>query len=105
MGLLRAVVNNRFLESLFLYNALLLAVFTLIYSVIDFDRHFILPDHIKHADTSVKMYYAFLSQSNVMAGEIAPRTSTGRTLLAVHILLSWSIILAFVVPWPVPPTV
>lgn len=96
---IRMLAANKFFEGLLAYNLILLLSVVLVYHTIDFEAHFQLPEGVKPT-TDVMLYYAFLSQSNVMAGEIVPKTRLGRTLLAVHIFLSWGIILAFLVPWP-----
>lgn len=97
--LLRIIAGNRFLEGLLLYNIAIFCIFVAVYHGIDFAKHFDLPPGEK-TTTQLIAYYTFLSQANVMAGEIVPKTNTGRTILATHIFMSWGIMVAFLVPWP-----
>lgn len=96
--LLRIIAGNKFLKGLLVYNALIYILFVGIYHTIDFEKHFDLPPGTR-ADTGFIMYYTWLSHCNVMAGECVPKTSTGRQILAYHILMSWGVILVMLAPW------
>lgn len=93
-----AITGNKFFRGLVAYNLFVYSIFVALYSVIDFKKHFDIPAGLEPT-TSVRMYYAFLSQAGVMAGEIVPKTAFGRALLSMHILLSWGIVVALLVPW------
>ena len=92
------VISNKFLKGLLLYNVLLYTMFLSIYLVIDFKKHFHLPEHTEDI-TSTIAYYTLLSQTQVMAGEIVPKTRLGRYLLMTHVFLSWFMIALVMVPW------
>ena len=92
------MVNNKFLKGLVLYNVLLYCVFLSTYLIIDFHVHFNLPPGSSD-DVSTIAYYTLLSQVQVMAGEITPKTSLGRTLLGLHVFFSWFVVVLIMVPW------
>ena len=94
------MVNKRFLEGIVLYNILVYSLVIIAYHVIDFDEHF------KNVTTTTGptttgeiMYYAFLVHATVMAGEYVPTTKLGRGILAVHVLMSWGLMMILMAPW------
>jgi hypothetical protein len=100
----RIMVNRKFLQGIVLYNVLVYALVILAYHVIDFDAHFknVVADPDappKPTTTGEIMYYAFLVHATVMAGEYIPTTKLGRGILAVHVLLSWGLIMILMAPW------
>jgi hypothetical protein len=87
------LAHSRFFEALLLYNIILFVIFVAIYHLIDFRRHFDLPEHTPPTTHSI-LYYTFMTQAQVMAGEISPKTNLGRQLLVVHVFLSWFVTVA-----------
>jgi len=95
MNTTRLILSNRFLERLVQYHMVLFLVFCALYKfAIDFKKHFTAVDN----SISTVSYFALLTQTSVMAGEITPRTQLGRSLLATHVFLSWMIIVLSVTP-------
>lgn len=81
-----------FLEVIVLFNLALFVAMTLVYHLIDFEKHFTLPVNAGYASTGVITYYVLMCQSNVMC-EIVPKSKLGRSLLSLHIALSWLFVL------------
>lgn len=98
-ALITMAIGNRFLDELLLYNMFVYSVTVACYHLIDFEKHFEMPEHTPKASTGTIMYYTFLSHASVMAGEIVPKTMLGRALLSIHILMTWVIMLLLLVPW------
>jgi len=95
MNATRLILSNRFLERLMQYHLILFVVFCAIYRFgIDFKKHFT----AKENTISLVSYYVLLTQTSVMAGEIAPRTKLGRSLLATHVFLSWFVVILSITP-------
>lgn len=95
MNTTKLILSNRFLERLMQYHMVLFLIFCGIYRfLIDFTKHFT----AKENTISVVSYYVLLTQTSVMAGEIAPRTKLGRSLLATHVFLSWFVVILSVTP-------
>ena len=101
MRMIGAVLHNRVFDMLVLYNVMVYALAVAMYHLIDFDTHFEWTDKAPISSQKI-MYYAFLSHSGVMCAECTPRTELGRSLLAVHVLFSWGIIIALLAPWSPP---
>lgn len=89
---------SRILALLLAYNLACVCFFAAAYSFIDFDTHFVVPAGVR-TDVSVRLYYAFATQSTQMAGEIYPKTALARALVSVQILSAYVVTLALVVPW------
>lgn len=92
------VVNNKFLKALLYYNIILYCIIFSVYLIIDFKKHFDLHENA-HDDVGTIAYYTLLCQTQVMAGEIVPKTHFGRALLGMHIFFSWFVIVLVMVPW------
>lgn len=98
--LLKRLVSNKLLNHLLTYHLLVYAGIVSAYLLIDFDRHFIVPDFIpKPTPPEAIFYYALCTHSNVMAGEIIPRTPFGRALLETHVWCTWIVMVFLLVPW------
>lgn len=93
------LVSNKFLKGLMLYNIVLYTVMFSVYMLMDFDAHFKLPDHTDRATPFTIAYYTLLCQTQVMAGEIEPKTKLARMLLMIHIFFSWFVVALIMVPW------
>ena len=91
-------IAEKFLVGIVIYTLLTYSLFIVIYKFNDFEKHFAVPEGTK-VDTRLIMYYAFLVQTGYMAGEITPKTSVGRTIVALHSCFSWILTLALLAPW------
>jgi len=86
------------LFALLVYNFICVFSFSAVYSTIDFEKHFNLPENVKN-NYSTRLYYAFAIQATVMAGEIYPTTDLGHTIVSLQILTAWLVTLVLIVPW------
>jgi len=100
-GNFHAVLNNSFVKALFTYNLVLYVMFFGVYSMIDFPKHFNLPNNT-NADTGTVAYYTLMCQTQVMAGEITPKTQLSRALVGIHVFFSWFVVALIMVPWATP---
>lgn len=87
--------ENKFFDGIVLFNLMVYALMIAIYHLIDFDAHFELKGK---ADTGKIMYFTWMTHTNVMAGEITPKTGVARGLMCMHVLLTWGIIMVLLSP-------
>lgn len=78
--------HARFLNVAILYNCVVFATFLLIYSLIDFERHF---DSRSPVTSERKLYFAVLTHTNGGANDIVPKTDIGCMLQSAHVAMSW----------------
>lgn len=85
------VYKAGFIGKLLWYNLAVFLVFLPFYFFIDYEKHFQCTnkDGSKKPTWRGKMYFALMTHSNSMAGDIVPVTDLARTLLALHILATW----------------
>jgi len=99
---LRNLFENKYFDWIVLYNVMVYATMISIYHAIDFDAHFASKQtaHFasKRKTTGEIMYFAWMTHTNVMAGEITPKTDVARGLMCVHVLLTWGIIMVLLSP-------
>ena len=81
-----AAFRFHFLGGLLAYNLAVFALFLPIYLFVDFDKHFASD---KPVTLTGKMYFALVTHSNAMSGDIIPKTDLARGIMAAHILLTW----------------
>ena len=87
--------ENKFFDGIILYNMMVYSTMVAIYHIIDFNKHF----NVAHkAGTGTKMYFAWLTHTNVMAGEITPKTALARGLMCMHVLLTWGMVMVLLAP-------
>ena len=80
------------------YNAVCVFGFSAVYSLVDFDKHWALPEGVEN-NYSTRLYYSLAVQATCMAGEIYPKTTTARTVQSIQIMSAWLTTLILVVPW------
>ena len=86
------------LLALFVYNLTCTLFFSMMYSVVGFDKHFVMPEGTK-PDYANALYYSFAVQATCMAGEIYPKTPLGRGILSFQILSAYLTTMVLIVPW------
>lgn len=92
--MLRSIRATGFLPLAALYNLAVFLVFYAIYLLLDFKTHFA-PD-AANLDPAGKLYFALMLHAAGNA-TFAPRTRTGRAIVALHVLATWAqILLVFV---------
>ena len=94
---LRNLFENKYFDWIVLYNVMVYAAMISIYHAIDFDAYFDLKQKSK-AGTGEIMYFAWMTHTNVMAGEITPKTDVARGLMCVHVLLTWGMVMVLLSP-------
>ena len=80
------------------YNVVCVFVFAGVYTMVDFQKHFAIPDEVEN-NWSTRMYYSLAVQATCMAGEIYPKTTLAHTIQSLQIVSSWLVTLMLVVPW------
>ena len=99
---LRNLFENKYFDWIVLYNVVVYAAMISIYHAIDFDAHFDLKQKSKAprstTTTGEIMYFAWMTHTNVMAGEITPKTDVARGLMCVHVLLTWGMVMVLLSP-------
>ena len=92
---LAKLFENKFFDGIVLYNVMVYSLMVAIYHLIDFNTHF----EVNHkAGTGTKMYFAWLTHTNVMAGEITPKTDVARGLMCMHVLCTWGMVMVLLAP-------
>lgn len=86
------------LALLLLYNLASVFLFSMLYKVVGFEKHFNLPEGMSPSYANA-LYYSFATQATCMAGEIYPKTQTGRTILSLQILSAYLTTMVLIVPW------
>lgn len=76
-----------FLGSLMAYNLVVFAIFLPIYFAMDFSKHFTVAEGT--VSLTGKLYFALVTHTNAMSGDIIPKTDTARRVMAAHIGLTW----------------
>lgn len=89
---------RRILWLLLAYNLACVLTFSTLYYTLGFKKHFETPDGFDETYPNC-MYYAFAVQSTCMAGEVYPKTTTGRTLLSLQLLSAFMATMVLIVPW------
>jgi hypothetical protein len=75
-------VNTSQTLSLIKLHAVIFLVFTLIYAVIDFQKHF-------HTSPANIVYFSTTVHTSVGFGDITPKTHLGKAIVSLHMLLSF----------------
>jgi len=75
-------INTSQTWSLIKLHAVIFSIFTLIYSLVDFRKHF-------GADPKDVLYFSTTVHSTVGFGDITPKTPTAKTLVTMHMVLSF----------------
>lgn len=101
VSLFKKMTTNKMLNALLTYHFFVYAGIVTVYLLIDFDAHFTSSDDLIKKPTSAEaiFYYALCTHTNVMAGEIIPKTPFGRSLLETHVWLTWIVMIFMLVPW------
>lgn len=84
---MKSVFRFHFIGSLLMYNLVVFAVFLPVYLLIDFDANFASDKPVTLAG---KIYFALVTHSNAMSGDIIPKTDLARQIMAAHIMLTWA---------------
>lgn len=96
------VIPKNIVGYLLLYNFTVWLIFAVTYRLIDFHKHFAVPDFFNaDGQWSETSYYAFMVSTQMYGTAIVPQTTLGRTLVSVHALLAWSQTVIFLAPWVV----
>ncbi len=80
-------INYKSTQYLLLYHVVILIIFGLIYSTLDFTKHFNCPDKKPNALTS--LYFTVTAHTTTGYGDITAKTNTARALVMTHMLLAW----------------
>jgi hypothetical protein len=91
-------IPKRIVASILLYNFLLWLTFAVTYRLVDFDKHFNVPEEFD-GNWSWTAYYALQVSTQMYGTSIVPKTNTGRTLVAIHGVLAWAQTVIFLAPW------
>jgi hypothetical protein len=84
---MRSVLRFRFLGNLLIFNLVIFSIFLPVYLLIDFNKHFASD---KPVSVTGKIYFALVTHSNAMSGDIVPKTDVARSIMAAHIMLTWA---------------
>lgn len=96
LGGFHAIRNILFL--LLMYNLTCVLVFSAVYYSVGFEKNFNLPEGTEPSYQNC-LYYSFAVQATCMAGEIYPKTATGRAILSFQILSAFLVTMVLIVPW------
>lgn len=85
------VVFTKFARTALVYNLVVMSVALLVYSVINFGKHYEVQGEEGRTTTPflTRAYHAVMTHVAGGGNDVVPRTSTGRVLLASHALASW----------------
>jgi hypothetical protein len=95
------VIPKHIVGYLLLYNFFVWLTFAIIYRLIDFAKHFSVPDFFMPSNWSETSYYAFMVQTQMYGTAVVPKTPFARGLVAVHAAMAWSQTIIFLAPWVV----
>ncbi len=95
------VIPKHIVGYLLLYNFFVWLTFAVTYRLIDFTKHFAVPDTFRPNHWSETAYYAFMVQTQMYGTAITPKTDVGRGLVGLHAVLAWSQTIIFLAPWVV----
>lgn len=82
--------------SLLSYHALVFLMFTVIYTVIRINDHFVTSVPIKNHDPLFATYFSMVTHSTAGFGDCYARTSFGRLVVIMHLL---SVLSATLIAW------
>ena len=80
-------VHPKLLRAALIYNAVVFAAFTIVYMLMDFDKHF--DSSGLRVTWRGKLYYAALAHTAGGANDIVCKSDTARTVTALHATLAW----------------
>ena len=80
------VVATHIAEQALIYNAIILAIFLVIYNVIDFNKHF---TSDKPVSRQGKFYFGIMTHTAVGCNDIVPKTDVARVITSIHVILAW----------------
>ena len=85
------VYKGGFIARLLVYNVIVFLMFLPFYFLIDYEKHFEYTnkDGAKSPTWRGKLYFALMTHSTAMAGDIVPVTDLARTLISLHIFATW----------------
>lgn len=72
-----------------IFHAALLAIALVVYSSIDFAKHFTVPEDARLNFGTLLYFSATLSATFSCPNDIVPRSQLGRGLVSLHALISW----------------
>lgn len=91
-------IPKRIVAYILLYNFVLWLTFAVTYRLIDFEKHFEVPPNYD-GTWSWTAYYAFQVSTQMYGTNIVPKTTKGRTIVAIHGLFAWAQTVVFLAPW------
>jgi hypothetical protein len=95
------VIPKHIVGYLLLYNFTVWLIFAVTYRLIDFHKHFAVPDYFSDGHWSETSYYAFMVSTQMYGTAIVPKTALGRGLVSIHATLAWAQTIIFLAPWVV----
>lgn len=84
---------------LLLYNFFVWLTFAIVYRLIDFTKHFEVPDTFMPGHWSETAYYAFMVQTQMYGTAVVPKTPFGRGVVGIHAAMAWAQTIVFLAPW------
>ena len=83
--------STKFVRTALVYNLVVMGVALLVYSVINFRKHYEVQGQEGRATTPflTRAYHAVMTHVAGGGNDVTPRTTIGRVLLASHSLASW----------------
>lgn len=92
------LVSKRIIAWLLVYNLLVWFAFASVYMSMDFKEHFRVPDDFQQSWDTVG-YFTWQVQTQMFGTDIIPKTTRGRSIVAVQGLFAWSQTIVFLAPW------
>jgi hypothetical protein len=93
-GLLSTAMHFRFVKASLCYNALIFALFLVVYFSMDFSAHFGLASvpwepQLPPVTASGKVYFAVMTHTAMGSNDITPKTDWARRIVGLHAVLAW----------------
>jgi hypothetical protein len=100
MAFFPGMIKHKVMKRILIYHAIVYSLFVSIYWLMDFPKHFALPEGSK-GDLHDIFYFAIVTQMAVSPpGDMAPLTKFARGVTALHALASWFQMISLIVVFP-----
>lgn len=85
-NLMMLPAHTKFVRAAVVYNLVLFTVFMVVYSFMDFSKHFACAQPITGRS---KLYFTVLTHTGGGPNDIVPITDVGRVVMGLHVALAW----------------
>lgn len=79
-------MHARFLKAAIVYNAVVFLSFFIVYSFMDFNKHF---ESVRPVTSRGKLYLAIMTHATGSPNDIVPKTDTARLVQGLHVTMAW----------------